>query len=137
MGLKIAQKIKQGNDFAHFPTRSDTVPTLPVAKESAFPTNRRIRQPERAANDDQANDLVTSDGMPANFFDGGSNGWRFGDREWIAGKLRRIQSKAERFRLAAEYAERFKTVYDAEPLEHRKDGKARFAANNWLLKVTK
>lgn len=137
MGLKIAQKIKQGNDFTHFPTRSDTVPTLSAAKESAFPTNRRIRQPERAANDDQANDLVTSDGMPANFFDGGSNGWRFGDREWIAGKLRRIQSKAEKFRLAAEYAERFKMAYDAEPLGHRKDGKARFSANSWLLKATK
>lgn len=137
MGLKIAQKIKLGSGFTDVPTRSDTIPTLSAAKESAFPTNRRIRQPERAANDDQANDLVTSDGMPANFFDGGSNGWRFGDREWIAGKLRRIQSKAERFRLAAEYAERFKAVYDAEPLENRKDGKARFSANSWLLKATK
>lgn len=137
MGLKIAQKIKQENRFTDFPTSSDTIPTLPVAKESAFPTNRRIRQPERAANDDLANGLVASDGMPANFFDGGSNGWCFGDREWIAGKLRRIQSKAERFRLAAEYAERFKMAHDAQLLEHRKEGKARFSVNSWLLKATK
>ncbi|RUO28770.1 hypothetical protein CWE12_10675 [Aliidiomarina sedimenti] len=137
MGLKIAQKIKQGNGFTDFPTHSDTIPTLPAANKSAFPTNRHIRQPERAANDDLANDLVTHDGMPVHFYDGGSNGWRFGDREWIAGKLRRIQSKAERLRLAAEYAERFKAVYDTEPLEQRKEGKARFSANSWLLKATK
>lgn len=137
MGLKIAQKIKQSNGFTDVPTRSDTVPTLRAATKSAFPTNRHIRQPERAANDDQANGLVTSDGMPVHFYDGGSNGWRFGDCEWIAGKLRRIESKAERFRLAAEYAERFKATYDAESLEQRKDGKARFSTNSWLLKATK
>ncbi|MDV6328812.1 hypothetical protein Q5L94_12150 [Idiomarina sp. Sol25] len=134
MGLKIARKIKQEKGC---PTISDTVPTLSAGNESASPTNRRIRQPERAANDDLANGLVTSEGMPAYFYDGGSNCWRFGDREWIKGKLRRIQSKAERFRLAAEYAERFKATHDAESLEQRKDGKARFTANSWLLKATK
>lgn len=137
MGLKIAEKIMKEMGLWDYPTSSDTVPTLPAANESAFPTNRRIRQPDRATNDDQANSLVTSDGMPVHFYDGGSNGWRFGDREWIAGKLRRIQSKAERFRLAAEYAERFKAVYDAETIEQSKEGKSRFSANSWLLKATK
>ena len=125
MGLKIAQKIMQEINFSCVPTNSDTVPTLLSTNESAFPTNRHVRQPERASNDNQLHGLITIGGMPAYFYDGGVNGWQFGDQEWIAGKLRRIQSKAERLRL------------DAEPIEHRKDGKASFSTNSWLLKATK
>lgn len=135
--LKIAQKIKQQKGSSVCPTYSDTVSTLSVASKSAFPTNRRIRQLDKVAKDSQVDALVTSDGIPAHFYGGSSNGWRFGDRDWIAGKLRRIQRESDRLRLAAEYAERFKAAYDAEPLEQRKDGKARFLANSWLLKVTK
>jgi len=38
-----------------------------------------------------------------------------------------------RLAVAAEYSRRYKQAFDTEPLEHRKDGKARFAANTWLL----
>lgn len=135
MGLKIAQKLREAA-FNGFPTSSDAVPTDTHASKSAVPTIRHIRQGERAANDD-SNGLVTSEGMPVHFFDGGYHGWRFGDRKWIAGKLRRVRSAAERIKLASEYAQRYKAAHDAEPVEHKKDGKARFSANNWLLKATK
>ena len=137
MGLKIAQKIKQENSFSSFPTQSDIVPTLFTHNQSSFPTNRQIRQQKQAANDDKINDLVTSDGMPVYFYDGDNKNNRFGDREWITGKLQRVQKKVDKLKIAAEYAERFKAVYDSEPIEHRKDGKARFFTNSWLLKATK
>jgi hypothetical protein len=137
MGLKIANKIKENCNFNAFPTSSDTIPTITSVKKTAFPTNRRIRHPASAANDEQTNADVSHDGMPLYFYDGGSNGCHYGDREWILRKLRRIQNKADRTRLAAEYSKRFKVIYDAEPIEHKKNGKARFSSNGWLLHVTK
>jgi len=133
VGLKIAQRLRENGGFSGYPTNSDTVPTDNQTSKSAVPT---IRQSEQAAND-ESNGLITSNGMPVHFFDGAYHGWRFGDREWIKGKLRRVRNQAERIKLAAEYAERFKAAHDAEPVEHKKDGKARFTANSWLLKATK
>ncbi len=155
MGLKIAQKLRESTfkgsstksdacsvgigdlkEINAFPTRADTAPTESQTNKSANPTIRHIRQHEQVANDD-SNGFVTNEGMPTHFFNGGYHGWRFGDREWIAGKLRRVRCKAERIKLAAEYAQRYKTIHDAEPIEHKKDGKARFTVNSWLLKTTK
>ena len=123
------------NTSQHFPTLPDTASTGKHQAERDFPTNRRFRHQKEAAND--AAKLVTSGGLPVYYFDGGSNGHHFGDRDWIEAKLRRVRDKAERLNLAAEYSRKFKAAFDAEPIEHRKDGKARFTANNWLLKVTR
>ena len=41
-----------------------------------------------------------------------------------------------RLAVAAEYSRRYKQAFDTEPLEHRKDGKARVATNNWLLNIS-
>lgn len=135
MGLKIAQKLREAA-FNGFPTHFDTVPTDSQASKSVVSTTPHILQYEQAANDD-SNGLVTSAGMPVHFFDDDYHGWRFGDREWIKGKLRRVRNQTERVKLAVEYAEQYKAAHDAESLEHKKDGKARFTANSWLLKATK
>jgi hypothetical protein len=137
MGLSIAKKLRQSLNFRIVTTGSDIVPTGIPREESELPTNRQIRQTQDAANDSGANRLVTKDGMPVFFFAGGPHGRRNGDQEWIKGKLRRIRDRTKRFKLAAEYAKRYKDAHDQEPAEHCKDGKAQFATNSWLLKTTK
>lgn len=135
MGLKIAKKLAEGCRAASFPTSSDRVSTGGSPENKEFPTNRHIRQGGGAQNDDEQ--LITGDGLPVWFFNGDSSGCHYGDREWIAAKLRRVKGEANQQALAAEYSQRFKAAFDAEPVEHRKNGKARFIANNWLLKATK
>lgn len=137
MGLKIAQRLRESGVLNTSPTRSDTVSTEQGLTGEGFPTNRHIRQAQGVKEYSHEAALVSNEGMPAHFFDGGYHGFRFGDRDWIAGKLRRIRDPVEREKLAAEYSERYKSAHEAEPIGHRKDGKARFIANSWLLKATK
>ncbi len=61
---------------------------------------------------------------------------KYGDSAWIEAKLRRVPA-SKRQSLADEYSIQYKAVYDAEPDENKKANKAAFAANSWLLKVTK
>lgn len=41
----------------------------------------------------------------------------------------------ERLAVAAEYSRRYKQEFDRQPLEHRKDGTARFVTNTWLREL--
>lgn len=137
MGLKIAQWLRESGALNTSPTPSDTVATGQGLVNKGLPTFGQPRQAQGVKEYSHEAALVSNEGMPAHFFDGGYHGFRFGDRDWIAGKLRRIRDPVERAKLAAEYSERYKAAHEAEPIGHRKDGKARFIANSWLLKATK
>lgn len=136
MGLKIAQKIKCETHLKSVPTTSDIVSTLPAANEPTYPTNRHARQAQQPEN----NYLTIpheNEYLPKYFYDGGGLHVSYGDREWILSKLRRIKTHQQRQRTAHQYAEIFKKAYDSELTTYRKDGKARFIANKWLLNLTK
>jgi len=53
------------------------------------------------------------------------------DAEWIDSKLSTLQQD-ERGKVCFAYNNVFVKAHNAEPAPHRKDGKARFAANNRL-----
>ena len=53
------------------------------------------------------------------------------DEQWIFSKLATLHQD-ERMKICSAYTKAFNLAHDAEPLRHRKDGKARFAANNRL-----
>ena len=135
MALKIAEQIRarrRNHDIVQ--TISVTCQTYSITENQAFQTIRQIRQVPSAANDDDA--FVTREGLPVNFYDGEPNGVQYGDREWIAGKLRRVADKATRRKIAAEYSQRYVAAIEAEPIEHCKAGRARFITNSWLRIVT-
>ena len=54
------------------------------------------------------------------------------DRKWVGEQLKKLPTPAMRGQTLIKYNEVFQLAHDAEPLPHRKDGKARFAANNRL-----
>lgn len=56
------------------------------------------------------------------------------DTEWIAQKLRHVFPD-KRVLLAAEYSKRFLMAFAEEPEAIKKEGRARFQANNWLRKA--
>lgn len=53
------------------------------------------------------------------------------DEVWIFTKLSPI-NQDERWKVCSAYTNVFNKTFDAEPLSHRKTGRARFAANNRL-----
>jgi len=55
------------------------------------------------------------------------------DLPWLHEQLSKSHDRIE---IAAEYSRRYEQAFDTEPLEHRKDGKARVATNNWLLNIS-
>lgn len=136
MGLKIAQKIKCENHFKSVPTTSDIVSTLPAANEPSYPTNRHIRHAQQAE-DNYLTIPHENEYLPKYFYDGGGFHSSYGDKEWILSKLRRIKTHQQKRITAHQYAEIFKEAYDCELITYRKEGKARFVANKWLLLVTK
>lgn len=125
MALEIAKRLQKSTPID---SEKDTTDKALLS----IPTNRQIRQ-VAAANDP----AYESNGLPRHFYDGGEHNEFYGDREWILAKLRRVNNHQHRQELAKQYGIIFKTAYDAEPVEYRKDGKARFIANKWLLKVTR
>jgi hypothetical protein len=62
------------------------------------------------------------------------------DKAWVTAQLMRLPVEL-RGRIAELYAIEYRQAYDAEPVEHRKEGRARFAANTrlreYVEKVTK
>jgi len=61
------------------------------------------------------------------------------DKKWVTEQLQKIISPIDtmptpllRQQALEKYNQVFKEAHEAEPLPHRKDGKARFAANNRL-----
>lgn len=125
MALEIAKRLLKSTPIdSEISTFSKTLPSIP--------TNRQVRQ--IAAANDSAYD---SNGLPKHFYDGGEHNEFYGDREWILAKLRRVNNHQHRQELTKQYGIIFKTAYDAEPVKYRKDGKARFIANKWLLERTK
>ena len=136
MGLKIAQKIKCETHFKSVPTASDIVSTLPAANEPTYPTNRHARHSQQAE-DNYLTIPHENECLPTYFYDGGELHITYGDREWILSKLRRIKTHQQKQWTAHQYAEVFKEAYDSERVTYRKEGKARFVANKWLLLVTK
>jgi len=57
------------------------------------------------------------------------------DLAWLHWRLSSL-SKNERMDMASQYSDRYQQEYDIEPVGHRKGGKARYAANRWLLEHT-
>ena len=55
------------------------------------------------------------------------------DAQWIAEQLR-LLPYSYRHKAAQGYSEAYADAYAAEPLEHKKDNRARFAANTRLRK---
>ena len=54
------------------------------------------------------------------------------DRTWIETQIGRCDDPRQRAALRRRYGERYQAAFDAEPVPHRKEGKARFAANTDL-----
>ena len=66
------------------------------------------------------------------------------DRKWVADQLNQLKQHDENVPLPLfkqqvlqQYQQAYKEAHDAEPLAHRKDGKARSHANSRLLKFVK
>lgn len=53
------------------------------------------------------------------------------DRDWIHAKLSPLEPTL-RYEVCKSYTKVFEETFDAEPLPHRKMGRARYAANNRL-----
>ena len=51
------------------------------------------------------------------------------DSKWVTEQLKQLPTPMIRTKALMKYREVFKQAYDAEPLSHRKDGKARREAN--------
>jgi len=136
MGLKIAQKIKCETSFKNTPTTPDITSTRQAANEPTYPTNRHVRLPVYEENNSLTK-LHESECLPRYFYDGDGLHASYGDRDWILAKLRRIKSHQQKIEVATQYSEIFKKALDNESAVHRKDGRARFIANSWLLNHTK
>lgn len=54
------------------------------------------------------------------------------DKKWLNEKLSMCLSHLEREKVCEAYSKVYKEVFDAEPVEYRKEGRARFAANTRL-----
>jgi len=110
---------------------------------------REIRQPLKLEILDNTKPAANDDGLPKHHYKGKNlTFWmmptvsadamrlKHGDSAWIEAKLRRVPAN-QRQSLADEYSARYKAAYDTEPDSNKKANKAAFAANSWLLKVTK
>lgn len=51
------------------------------------------------------------------------------DEKWLNQKLSACRNNVERAKICKAYSDCYKAAYDNEPVEQKKDGKARFAAN--------
>lgn len=120
-----------------------------IAANTDLSVIREIRQHLKPDFAEVATTAANDDGLPKHHYKGenltfwmmptaSANAMRFkhGDSEWIESKLRRVPAN-KRQSLSDEYSLRYKAVYDSEPDENKKANKAAFAANSWLLKVTK
>ena len=58
------------------------------------------------------------------------------DRKWILEQLRKIPAH-EHADVVAGYGQLYQETYDAEPLDHKKENKARFTANSRLREYLK
>jgi hypothetical protein len=54
------------------------------------------------------------------------------DKQWITSQLKKLPTPLLRQQTLQKYRDAFKQAYDAEPMPHRKEGKARYHANNRL-----
>lgn len=54
------------------------------------------------------------------------------DKAWVKKQIMKLDTTKMRQEVLIRYKEAFYSAYDAEPLPHKKDGAARFAANNRL-----
>lgn len=61
---------------------------------------------------------------------------KYSDSKWIEAKLRRLPSQ-RRQTVIEEYSKRYKLAFESEPSQIKKENRARFVANTWLLNVTK
>jgi predicted amino acid dehydrogenase len=120
-----------------------------IAANAGLSVIREIREPLKQEFLDSAKVAANDDGLPAFHYKGENlTFWmmptvsadairlKHGDSEWIESKLRRVPHD-KRQSLSDEYSQRYKAVYDAETDENKKANKAAFAANSWLLRVTK
>jgi len=57
------------------------------------------------------------------------------DLAWLHWRLSSL-SKNGRIDMASQYSDLYQQEYEIEPVGHRKDGKARYEANIWLLEHT-
>lgn len=57
------------------------------------------------------------------------------DRVWIESQVGRCPDPRQRSALRRRYGEVYQAVFDAEPVAHRKEGRARFAANTDLREL--
>ena len=55
-----------------------------------------------------------------------------GDEKWVKQQITTITDPVLRVKVWQAYRKAFDDAFDAEPLEHKKENKARFAANNRL-----
>ena len=53
------------------------------------------------------------------------------NEKWVNEQIAKLPTRLQQ-QVRQRYAEVYKEAYDAEPVEHRKDGRARFAANTRL-----
>lgn len=120
-----------------------------MAANAGFSGIREIREPLKQEFLSSAKVAANDAGLPAYHYNGENlTFWmmptvsadamrlKHGDSEWIESKLRRVPADKRQI-LSDEYSRLFKAVYDAETDENKKANKAAFAANSWLLKVTK
>lgn len=56
------------------------------------------------------------------------------DEKWVVSQITTIINRTLRQTVLEGYKKHYKKIYDAEPLTHRKDGKARRECNNMLRK---
>ena len=54
------------------------------------------------------------------------------DKQWISEQLSKLTNPTERGKILDAYNQAFKEVYGKEPMPHRKENAARFAANTRL-----
>jgi hypothetical protein len=62
--------------------------------------------------------------------------YKYSDSKWIEAKLRRLPANKRQWAIN-EYSRRYKKAFDEEPDEIKKENRARFITNNWLLETTK
>ena len=61
---------------------------------------------------------------------------KYSDSKWIEAKLRRLPSQI-RPPVIEEYSKRYNLAFESESSQIKKENRARFIANTWLLKITK
>ena len=55
------------------------------------------------------------------------------DKKWILEQIRKVPAQ-DHADVVAGYGQLYQAAYDAEPLDHKKENKARFTANSRLRK---